>query len=72
MITLEQDVRLFQNHEGQFLSYADEVGEKGVTVRVLEQRVMRYDHRNQMALRVPTSEGERWILAAEAGIPLDA
>ncbi len=71
-VTLERDVRLFQNHTGRQLSFAHELGEEGATVTVLDEQVMHYDHCDQLALKVPTDAGERWILAAEAGIPLDA
>jgi hypothetical protein len=33
---------------------------------------MHYDHRDQVAIKIETTDGERWILAEEAGIPLDA
>ena len=71
-ITLNRDTRLFQNHAGVRLSNHQESASRGTTFDVLEKKLMHYDHRDQIAIKVETTHGYRWILAEEAGIPLDA
>jgi hypothetical protein len=63
---------LFQNHAGVRLSNHRESATAGTSFDVLEKKLMHYDHRDQVAIKVETTDGERWILAEEAGIPLDA
>lgn len=71
-LTLTRDTRLFQNHAGVRLSNHRESATRGTTFDVIEKKLMHYDHRDQIAIKVETSGGIRWILAEEAGIPLDA
>jgi len=71
-LTLTRNARLFQNHAGVRLSNHRESATAGTSFDVLEKKLMHYDHRDQVAIKVETTDGERWILAEEAGIPLDA
>ena len=71
-MNFSQDTRLFVNHVGNCLSNEQEWARNGESFRVLEKRVMHYDHRDQLAVKVTTEFGDRWILVQEAGIVLDS
>ena len=71
-VTLPQDTRLFVNHAGDRLSNEREWARNGESFFVLEKRIMQYDHRDQLAIKVTTEFGDRWVLVQEAGIELDS
>jgi hypothetical protein len=71
-VTLPKDARLFVNHRGRMLSNEQESAIAGTEFEVHDTQLMHYDHRDQMAIKVLTEKGDRWILIQESGIMMDA
>ena len=64
--------RLFRHYGNMTLSHTDEALPSGTAVVLVERASMNYDHRTQLAYAIDLKKTRWWILANEAGIPLDS
>lgn len=68
-ITIPQDVRTFRIVCGKQLARTGDYLEMGSTVVLGEPCSMFYDHRNQLAVPIKSSEVPVFLIVSEIGIP---